>query len=172
MTMRKGRPSLRKTVGGTKGQTPLSQSSPTPNQNWTPIPNLSSLPKEKGVVKLVETFAPALTDPRTNPNGAVSVANYDEKTFCFSMGCSSCKIPLTKARIIEANEETDMKDPRIACDFCGSTYNIRTGECLADSESKGIVGGVMKGLFAKNKKEPLRTFDLGERNGKVLINLK
>eukprot|EP00586_Coscinodiscus_wailesii_P022981 CAMPEP_0172500278 /NCGR_PEP_ID=MMETSP1066-20121228/136367_1 /TAXON_ID=671091 /ORGANISM="Coscinodiscus wailesii, Strain CCMP2513" /LENGTH=172 /DNA_ID=CAMNT_0013274421 /DNA_START=303 /DNA_END=821 /DNA_ORIENTATION=+ len=171
MTMRKGRKSLRKTVGGLSP--PASSSSPAMNKNWMAIPSLKTLPKEQGEVKLVETFVETLKDPRTNPNGAVSVVNYGGQTYCLSSSCSSCKIPLTKAKILEANEETGGKDPRIACDFCGSTYNIRTGEPVADAEAnRGLVGGVMKGIFSKNEKTSLATYDLGERNGAVMISFK
>lgn len=172
MTMRKGRKSLRKTVGGLSPP-PSSTSSTTSNKNWMAIPNLKTLPQEQGVVKLVETFAETLKDPRTNPNGAVSVVNYKGQTYCVSSSCSSCKIPLTKAKILEGNEETGGKDPRIACDFCGSTFNLRTGEPVADAETnRGLMGGIMKGVFSRNEKANLATYDLGERNGAVVISFK
>jgi len=179
MVMRKGRPSFRKTVGGTGGKAKFlggtEEEAPT-KTNWVPVSGLGSmndLPKEQNKVNLVDTGAPALVDPRTNPTGAVGIVNYGgDRTYCISASCSSCKIPLTKARILSPNDETKNLHPRIECDFCGATYNMRTGEILADGKSdRGILGSVVKGIFASKVKEPLPTYDLGELGGKVVINL-
>lgn len=143
---------------------------------WLPVRGLASredLPTEENQVKLVDTMAQQLMDPRTNPNGAVSVVNYNSKrTYCFSASCSSCKIPLTKAKILDPNEETDNVDPRLECDFCGSTYNLRTGKVLSeDKESRGLLDGLVKGFMSKNNKVPLATYELGDKGGKVMINI-
>jgi len=143
--------------------------------NWLPVSGVKSmkdLPKETGKILLVETMAKALTDPRTNPNGAVGILNYDSRTYCVSSSCMSCKIPMTKAKILPPNEETGNSHPRIECDFCGATYNARTGKSVTEGGSdRGIMGGVMKGLFASKDKVDLPTYDLGEQNGKIMINL-
>jgi len=175
MTMRKGRKSLRKTVGTAPGKSVgSSPTTPMPSsQNWIPIPNLKTLPDlTEGQVQIIETQAFALIDKRTNPAGAVSVVKYGGQTYCLSAGCSTCKIPLTKAKVLEANEETGGNDPRILCDFCGSTFNIRTGEPVADAEtSRGMMGGIVKGIFSSKKKDNIPTYDLGEKNGQVFINI-
>lgn len=181
MTMRKGRKSLRKTVASglsssTGAVRPMAGAEPAQRaSNWVAVSGISSrsdLPSEEGKVKVVETMAPQLIDGATNPAGAVSVVTYEGKTYCTDVSCPSCKIPLTKARILEPNEETGGADPRIACDFCSATFNVRTGERVEDAKGTGFVGGIVKGLMSANKDQSnLQTYDLGEKDGKVLINL-
>lgn len=134
---------------------------------WTPtsIPSISSLPKEKNVVKLVDTNVPALIDRNTNPTGAVSVVNYEDKTYCVSSSCGSCQIPLTKAKVLDGNDETG-GEARLQCDFCGATYDLRTGSPVQKE------GGKLLGfLFSKNEKASLPVYGLGERGGKVFLKL-
>merc|ERR1712232_1195483 len=120
----------------------------------------------------IDTMATELIDGATNPTGAVAVANYGDKTYCFSASCPSCKIPLVKAKVYPPNDETNNADPRLSCDFCKATFNVKTGDRLAESaESSGIFGNVVKGLFSAQDSVPLQTYDLGEKDGKVLINL-
>lgn len=119
----------------------------------------------------MDTGADKLTNAATNPTGAVAIVNYEGKTYCFSSSCSSCKIPLSKAKVFPPNDETDNTTPRLSCDFCKSTYNIRTGENVAKAEEPGLFGGVVSGLFGAQDSVPLPTYDLGEKNGQVLINL-
>lgn len=181
MVMRKGRPSLRKTVGGSSGGKAnflggSEDEAPVGKTNWVPVSGVKSmqdLPTEQNKVQLVETMAQQLINKRTNPSGAVGIANYGgNRTYCVSASCSSCKIPMTKAKLLEPNEETKNLHPRLECDFCGATYNIRTGDVLADGNSKkSIMGGVVKGLFGSKEKISLPTYDLGELGGKVVINL-
>lgn len=166
-------------VGGTGGPKPKplggnsnnsDDSSPTPKKGkWSPVsglPSLKALPQEEGVVKLVDTMVPALINKQTNPTGAVSIVNYMGTTYCFSSSCSSCKIPLTKAQVLPPNEETGNKDPRLQCDFCGATYNLRTGEPVKKE------GGKLLGfLFSKSETVPLPVYALGEQGGKVFINV-
>jgi len=180
MTMRKGRKSLKKNInnglgGGSAGVTPMGgESTVSKKTNWVPVAGISSmgdLPQDENSVQLVETKAQKLMNAGTNPNGAVSVVNYKGNTYCFSSSCPSCKIPLTKAKVFEPNEETG-DAPRVSCDFCSATYNIRTGEKVADAEGTGgFFGGVVKGLMGAKPSEPLPTYDLGEKGGNVLINL-
>lgn len=106
----------------------------------------------------------------TNPTGAVSVVNYEEKTYCFASSCSCCQIPLSKAKVLPPSEETGTA-PRLSCDFCKATYNVRTGERVENAEKPGLLGGVVTGLFSKSDKKPLPIYDLGEKSGQVLINL-
>eukprot|EP00567_Pseudictyota_dubia_P006555 CAMPEP_0197442224 /NCGR_PEP_ID=MMETSP1175-20131217/8287_1 /TAXON_ID=1003142 /ORGANISM="Triceratium dubium, Strain CCMP147" /LENGTH=180 /DNA_ID=CAMNT_0042972653 /DNA_START=311 /DNA_END=853 /DNA_ORIENTATION=+ len=179
MTMRKGRKSLRKTVGGgmasSKPIRPMGGDEVVARRtNWVPVSGISSmadLPKDENKVKLVDTMADQLIDGAVNPTGAVSVVNYEGKTYCFASSCSSCKIPLTKAKVLPPNEETGGTDPRVSCDFCSATFNVRTGDRLEDAGGSGILGGLVKGLMSAKEKEDLPTYDLGERDGKVLINL-
>jgi len=142
--------------------------------NWVPVTGVSSmadLPQDENVVKLVDTMADQLTDRGTNPTGAVSVVNYEGKTYCFASSCKCCQIPLAKATVLPPNEESGGTNPRVSCDFCKATYNIRTGERLVNAEKPGLLGGIVVGLFSKSDKIPLPIYDLGEKNGQVLINL-
>mmetsp|Transcript_19481 Transcript_19481/g.42351 ORF Transcript_19481/g.42351 Transcript_19481/m.42351 type:complete len:210 (-) Transcript_19481:186-815(-) len=135
--------------------------------NWqqTSIPSIKSLPKEKNSVQLVDTNVFALKNKQTNPTGAVSIVNHEDKTYCFSSSCASCKIPLAKAKVLDGNEETG-DDARVECDFCGATYNMRTGAPVAKE------GGKLFGfLFSKSESVPLPVYGLGEQKGKVFINI-
>lgn len=144
-----------------------SESAPT-SSNWaqTSIPSIASLPKDANVVKLVDTNVPALVDKGTNPTGAVSIVNYEDgTTYCFSSSCGSCKIPLSKATVLDPTEETG-DDARLQCDLCGATYNLRTGSPVTKE------GGKMLGfLFGKSDDVPLPVYGLGEKGGKVFISV-
>jgi len=177
MTMKRGRGSLKKELGGGSNANSNVQSmsggSQSSSKRWVPVSGVSSvkdLPTEEGKVAIVETNAPGLIDAATNPTGAVAVVKYGPSTYCTSISCASCKIPMTKARVLEANEETN-GDPRLACDFCAATYNIRTGERVTSVEKKGLLGGIVKGIFSKQDGAPLPVYELGESKGKVVINL-
>lgn len=183
--MAKNRKSLRKTLqndANSRGIKPMnkesdlsndSTSSKKKNNNWVPVQGLSSLadlPKEQGSVKLVDTMAEQLMNTATNPTGAVSIVNYKDTTYCFSSSCARCQIPLSKASVLEPSAETGT-DPRLSCDFCKATFNIRTGEQVEDSSKAGLIGGIVTTLFSKTDKVLLKVYDLGEKNGSVLINL-
>lgn len=144
--------------------------------NWVPVQGVKSFAElpinEESKINLVDTMAPQLIDPRVNPTGAVGVINFKGRTYCISPSCSSCKIPLTKAKVLPPNDETKNQHPRIECDFCGATYNAKTGEVVNDASSdRGLIGTFVKGLFSSKEKKALPTYDLGEANGKVVINL-
>jgi nitrite reductase/ring-hydroxylating ferredoxin subunit len=179
LQMAKGRRSLRKTVkdsNNSRGVSPMGgEMEPAKKTNWVPVKGITSmtdLPKGDNEVKLVDTMADQLMNGATNPTGAVSIINYDGKTYCFSSSCSACKIPLTKAKVLEPNEETGNTTPRLSCEFCQATYNIRTGERVQNVEKAGFsLGGVVSGLFGASDKVALPTYDLGEKSGQVLINL-
>ncbi|EJK59464.1 hypothetical protein THAOC_20312 [Thalassiosira oceanica] len=136
--------------------------------NWleTSIGSINELPKEKNKVNLVETDVPALVDSNTNPRGAVSIVNYEDKTYCFSAACSKCQVPMTKSTVLEPTAETG-SDPRIQCDLCSSTYNLKTGEVVENA------GGKMFGFVfnAMPDGKALPTYALGEQSGKVYLSL-
>jgi nitrite reductase/ring-hydroxylating ferredoxin subunit len=177
MTMKRGRGSFREEDGGGKqnfqsvsGDVGSSSSS----KRWVPVAGLKSAKDlstiEQGKVTLVDTMAPALMDRGTNPTGAVSVIRYEQNTYCASSSCASCKIPLTKAKVLEPTDETG-NDPRLACDFCSATYNLRTGERVTNVQPSGILGGIAKVLLSAQESAPLPVYELGEAKGKVVINL-
>ena len=139
---------------------------------WIPVQGMTTSMADllDGSVTLVDTGAAALIKTATNPNGAVAVIKYGPSVFCTSVGCASCQIPLSKAEVLGPTEET-MNDPRICCSFCRATYNLRTGERVATQEGGGLMGGLAKNIFSKQKVGSLPIYALGEKNGKVLINL-
>lgn len=186
LMMAKGRKgSLRKNLDGSGnagsskgGGKPLGGAQVTSgkNTNWLPVKGISSaddLPTEEegNTIKLVDTYADVLMDGATNPNGAVCVLAYGGKTYCCAVNCSTCKIPLNKATLYEPNDATDNIDPRICCDFCKTTFNLRTGVRIENAVASGLVGGIVKGLFSASSKAPLKTYELGEKNGQIVINL-
>ena len=139
----------------------------TARANWleTSIGSISELPKEKNKVNLVETDVPALVDGNTNPRGAVSVVNYEDNTYCFSAACAKCQVPMTKSTVLEPTAETG-SDPRLQCDLCGSTYNMKTGDVVENA------GGKMLGfIFGAMEEKPLPTYALGEQSGKVYLSI-
>jgi len=134
---------------------------------WVPtsIKSIAALPQESNVVKLVDTGVPALINKQTNPNGAVSIVNRDGQTYCFAASCAACQIPMTKATVLDPTTETGA-DPRLACEFCGGTYNLRTGAPV--TKEKGKMLGF---LFSKSEDKPLPVYGLGEQKGKVFLSI-
>ena len=178
MTMKRGRGSFQKETGGGGMQQNIKSmgggdsSSSSPKQ-WIPVSGLGSvkdLPTEEGKITLVDTMAKYLKNAATNPTGAVAVVKYGPNTYCMSSSCAACKIPLTKAKVLEANEETG-NDPRLVCDFCKATYNLRTGERVKSDGGGGLLGGIVKGILSTQQTAPLPVYELGEAKGKVVINL-
>merc|ERR1719491_485559 len=175
--MAKGRKgSLRKNAGGSNGKGPGMGGSKglgkemdmrsSKSANWVPVKGISSvndLPTEDAI-KLVDTNAEDLMDVGTNPNGAVCVVGFAGKTYCCAVSCPTCKIPMDKALVLPPNDETG-DDPRMCCNFCKSTYNLRTGSRLENAESAGLVGGIVKGLFSSSDKDSMKTYELGEKKG-------
>ena len=140
--------------------------------NWIPI-NVSakSLPETENKVELIDTNLPTMKNAQTNPTGAVSVLKYNKQTYCFGVNCPSCKIPLTKAKAVDGNEESS-KQPRLVCDLCKATYNLKTGGKLKSAVSNaGILGGIAKTIFSAQDSGPLPVYQLGEKNGKLVIAL-
>jgi len=185
MMARRGKGNLKKSIEGDSSTSNSSSSgkkgmmssgtstSNSSGKNWVKVQGVKSmadLPQEENQVKLIETGAITLKDANTNPNGAVGVVKYNGKTYCFSAQCSCCKIPMTKAKVLSPNEETN-NEPRIECDFCKSTFNIKTGEVLSDASKPGFLGGMVKGVFSATEKTPITTYALGEKNGDIVIAL-
>jgi len=180
LMMKRGRGSFQKELGnsggnskGSAGQGSLGQSAGS-GKEWITVPKIRTkdLPKEEGKIGLIETMALPLVDRNTNPQGAVSVLKHDDDMFCFSVSCPSCKIPLTKAKVLPASDDSKGA-PRLSCDFCKSTYSLTTGEQLESAEQTGLLGGIAKSLFSANKEAgPLPVYALGERDGRVMISLK
>ena len=78
---------------------------------------------------------------------------------------------MTKAYPLPPNEETNNEAPRVACDFCQSTYNLKTGEKVASQETKGIFGGLAKAVLGSQESGPMKVYQLGEKNGKVMFSM-
>ena len=144
--------------------------------NWCPMPPNQKLPSETGRVGLLDTELPTMKDSATNPTGAVAVVKaYNGQTYCFGSSCPSCKIPLTKAKVVEPpapsdeNADEDTSSPRIVCDFCKATYTLKDGSKVKSTESGGLFGGVVKSIFSSKDGGSLPMYKLGERNGKLVI---
>jgi len=151
----------------------------TSGGTWMPISGIKSMKDidttTDSKIQIVETSVSKLVDARTNPSGAVCITNYNKNLYCHSVSCASCQIPLTKAKLLPPNDDTNNNFPRIQCDFCAATYNLRTGEQVKSEENSGggLFGGIVKGIYSAQKKEDtvLPTYDLGEKNGQVLIKI-
>lgn len=110
MAMKRGRGSLKKELGGDgsacgssgggmgSSSSSFSSSSSLSSAaagNWLEVPDSKAtrdLPTQEGTVSLLETQAFLLKNPRTNPNGAVSVMKYNDETYCFDANCPNCKV--------------------------------------------------------------------------------
>ena len=139
----------------------------------TPVSKNELGKAQEGKVTLIDTNVPKLKDGLTNPTGAVSVAKQNGETFCFSSSCPSCKIPLTKAKIL--GPTSSRASPAVACDFCKSAYDLKTGKKIEVSPEEaggGMFAGLAQGLFkAQGNNDPLKMYQLGEKGGKLLISL-
>jgi nitrite reductase/ring-hydroxylating ferredoxin subunit len=173
LTMKRGRGSLGREVGGRPSPANNSNNSNGPSLgsslNWCPIPAGQTLPTTEGKVGFLDTNLPTMKNGNTNPTGAVAAVRYDDNIYCFASACPSCQVPLSKAKILPANEETKQRAPRLTCDFCKATYSLGDGSKLQTTESGGILGGVVKSIFASQSSGPLKLYKLGEQKGKLLI---
>lgn len=167
--VKRGRGSMGKELAG--GDNTASRSDSSGDMPWTPIPvSAQALPSEENRVSLLETNLVTLKNGQTNPTGAVSVIRYQTKVYCFSVNCPSCQVPLTKAQCRPANDESNGQ-PRLVCDLCKASFNVQTGEKLtSQKDNVGLLGTVVRSLFAASASGPLSTYRLGERNGKLLIS--
>jgi nitrite reductase/ring-hydroxylating ferredoxin subunit len=151
--------------------------------SWIPIQGSSSsqLPSAENQVALLDTNLPTMKNAQTNPTGAVSVLKYQNQMYCFAVNCPTCKIPLTKARAVlapaaaaAADDSVKASVPVVVCDFCKSSFHLKTGAKLAESvgPKPGLFGGIAKSLFnAQRDTTPLKVYKLGEKGGKLLIAL-
>jgi nitrite reductase/ring-hydroxylating ferredoxin subunit len=139
--------------------------------NWCPLPPGQKLPEAEGAVTLMDTELTTMKNGATNPTGAVGVVKYEGQTYCFSSACPSCKIPLLKAKVFPGvvDPAAENKAPRLACDFCKSTYNLKTGNKVAAVETGGFFGSIVKSVMQSQASGGLPIYKLGEKNGKLLI---
>jgi nitrite reductase/ring-hydroxylating ferredoxin subunit len=178
LMMRRGRGSLGKEFGDgapAGGGTELSDSGMGGSGggvNWIPIRvSAKSLPTEENKVGIIDTNLPTMKIAQINPTGAVSVIKYNKQTYCFAINCPSCKIPLTKAQCLPGTPESS-NQPRIVCDLCKATYNVKNGAKLqSDVSNAGFLGGIAKTVFSAKESGPLPVYKLGEKGGKLLIGL-
>jgi nitrite reductase/ring-hydroxylating ferredoxin subunit len=156
-----------------RGSGTKASSSTTTNRNWVLIPNSSikDLPTQDGQVQLLDTKYKPLVDDGTNPTGAVSTLRYGEDIYCFSSSCPTCKIPLTKAKALPPNDETGNKSPRLSCDFCKATFNLKTGQKVKSVSGSGILGNIAKTVLSANESGPLPVYQLGDKNGQLVISI-
>jgi len=170
LSVKRGRGSLKRELDDDSSSGGLGRSSSSPASNWLNTnKSVKELPTEDSKIVLIETGAFLLVNKQTNPKGAVGAMKYGGQTYCFESNCPQCKIPMTKAKSYPPNEETNNKVPRVACDFCKSTYNMKTGEKLKAVESTGLFGGIAKSVLGSQESEALATYQLGEKNGKVMF---
>lgn len=162
--------------GGMSSSSSSSTASAGSAKNWVSMPtenwNLSKL--KEGKVELYDTNLQTLKDSMTNPNGAVSVLKHNGQTFCFESSCPSCKIPLTGAKVVPAS--SSQPSPALSCNFCKSSYDLKTGEktelSAEETGGGGLFSGLAQTLFkASSNDDPLKTYQLGEKDGQILIAL-
>jgi len=134
--------------------------------------SVKELPTEEGEIKLIETGAFLLVNKQTNPGGAAATVKYGGEMYCFDANCPQCKIPLTKSKILAPNDETKNKAPRISCDLCKYTYNLKSGEQLDAAEATGLFGGIAKSILGSQEGGDLSTYELGEKNGRIMFTMK
>lgn len=163
-------------MGGEFSSSSSSTASSSSNINWTPIAvSVKALPMEENKVTLIDTNLITMKNSQTNPTGAVSVIQYKKQMYCFTVNCPSCQIPLLKAKCVPGTVESNQQ-PILQCDLCKATYNIQTGEKISSTSTNntigdkpGILGGIVKSLFASKASGPLKVYKLAEKNGKLLI---
>eukprot|EP00523_Entomoneis_sp_CCMP467_P000279 CAMPEP_0168740972 /NCGR_PEP_ID=MMETSP0724-20121128/12262_1 /TAXON_ID=265536 /ORGANISM="Amphiprora sp., Strain CCMP467" /LENGTH=208 /DNA_ID=CAMNT_0008788439 /DNA_START=94 /DNA_END=717 /DNA_ORIENTATION=+ len=162
LSMKRGRGSFKKEIGSSSSS-PSSNSkvgagmassmaggSTSKSINWCPMPANQKLPTEPGKVGLLDTNLPTLKKQATNPTGAVGVVTYQAETYCFSASCPSCQVPLTKAKVVSSSSSDGgaAASPKLVCDFCKATYNLKDGSKSESADNGGLFGGVVKSIFA------------------------
>lgn len=170
LSMKRGRGSLKREINDSSSSS--SSSGGGGAINWLNTnESVKELPSKDGEVTLIETGAFLVVNKQTNPKGAVSAMKYGGQIYCFEANCPQCKIPMAKAKGLPPNDETKNKVPRVACDFCKSTYNLKTGEILKAEETSGFFGGIAKSVLGAQESAPLTTYQLGEKNGKIMFTM-
>jgi len=145
--------------------------------NWISMPaSASELSTMKdGQIKLFDTNAITIKNSMTNPTAAVSVLQYNGDTYCFSHACPSCQIPMSKGKVLPAT--SSRPTPLLACSFCKSAYDLKTGQKQMDVTAQeidggGIFAGLAQSLFkSTGKTDPMPMYKLGERDGKLVVKL-
>jgi len=143
------------------------------------IPNIKTadLPSEDGEIKLIDTNLDSIKDGTVNPTGAICCGTFDSKLYAFAVNCDCCKVPMNKAKILGPTNDGLVEVPRLSCDFCGSTYNLRTGEAVADaSKNEGaggnMFGGLVKNLMSSQQRKGIKVYALSsDEKNRVLISL-
>jgi nitrite reductase/ring-hydroxylating ferredoxin subunit len=147
--------------------------------NWKLIPDIKTadLPDKDGEITLIDTNLDGIKDGAVNPTGAICCASFSGKLYAFKVNCSCCQVPMNKAKILPPPETGLLEAPRLSCDFCGSTFNLRTGEPVDDatkSEGAGgnMLGGMVKGLMKSRGRKPVTVYALSsDAKDRVLISL-
>jgi nitrite reductase/ring-hydroxylating ferredoxin subunit len=159
--------------GMPSGSTSTASGYGTPQWYSMPTEPWDMTKAKEGKVELFNTNLQTLKDSLTNPTGAVSVLRHKEEIYCFGSTCPSCKIPMSGAKVLPVT--ASRPTPLIACTFCKSTYDLKSGQKIdvsADEIGGGMFAGLTKTLFkASGNADPLKIYQLGEKDGSILINL-
>ena len=153
VTMRKGRPSAKKTIGKKVGETKKAGSGESgPPLNWLEVAaSESELPAEEGGSKAV-----------TLPGGlVVMLQRRKARVYCLSSSCKKCKFPLLNS---EFEEETQS----IVCGVCGSKYSITTGAETGVQKKSGLAGMVGNVMSANTAGGPISAYQVRQaEDGKI-----
>lgn len=52
-----------------------------------------------------------------------------------------------------------------------ATFNIKTGEKVESEEKIGFLGGIAKAVLSAQENGPLPVYQLGEKNGNILLSM-
>jgi nitrite reductase/ring-hydroxylating ferredoxin subunit len=175
LMVRGGRGKKVETGGGmASGSTSTASGFGTPKWYSMPTEPWDMTKAKEGKVELFNTNLQTLKDSLTNPTGAVSVLRHKEEIHCFGSTCPNCKIPMSGAKVLPVT--SSRPTPLIACTFCKSAYDLKSGqktEVSADEIGGGMFAGLTKNLFkASGNTDPLKIYQLGEKDGAILINLE
>ncbi|GMI10622.1 hypothetical protein TrLO_g13800 [Triparma laevis f. longispina] len=178
MSMRKGRPGTKQTLGKKSPSSPGGAGSGGlsggDSGTWKKTPSSTSdLPQTDGEITLLDTQQSMIIDKATNPTGAVCVGKFDEKLYSFQVNCECCKVPLNKANLLPPLPSTS--SPRLSCSFCGATYSLKNGTPIDDATGDGVggnmFGGIVKNLMGSKERRSLKVYALAEEGGRVMINI-
>jgi nitrite reductase/ring-hydroxylating ferredoxin subunit len=79
---------------------------------------------------------------------------------------------MSKSKVLPPNDETDNKAPRVSCDLCKSTYDLKNGNKLEPVGNTGVLGGIAKAVLGSKDGGSLSTYQLGEKNGKIMFTME
>jgi len=130
----------------------------------------SDLPVNSGDIKVIDTGIESLSDPLTNPNGAIAAGRYGDDLYAFSSLCTQCKIPLNKGKFLE----TPTNAVHLKCSFCSSEFDLTAGGIQVEATAKdgsNIFGNIVGSMVKGQNKKPIKVFKLAsDKEG--YINLK